>query len=68
MNSFKEYFQTDWASMTLHDWLGLGITIVVFIVMIAIYSYIFHPANKKRLEAMRNIPFDEDRVNTEDKK
>lgn len=54
--------------MTLHDWLGLGITIVVFIVMIAIYSYIFHPANKERLEAMRNIPFDEDRVNTEDKK
>ena len=54
--------------MTLHDWLGLGITIVVFIVMIAIYSNIFQPANNKPLEAKRNIPIDEDRVNTEEKK
>ena len=68
MNSIKEYFQTDWAAMTFHDWLGLGITIVVFFVMIAIYLYIFHPANKERLESMRHIPLDEDRVSTEDKK
>lgn len=68
MNSIKEYFQTDWAAMTLHDWLGLGITIVVFLMMIAIYVYIFHPANKERFESQRFIPLDEDRISAEDKK
>ncbi|KPJ91719.1 MAG: hypothetical protein AMJ55_11170 [Gammaproteobacteria bacterium SG8_15] len=46
--------------MTLHDWLGLGITIVVFFVMIALYIYIFHPSNKEKLEAHRHIPLDDD--------
>ena len=68
MNSIKEYFQTDWAAMTLHDWLGLGITIIVFLMMIAIYVYIFHPANKERFESQRFIPLDEDRISAEDKK
>ena len=68
MNSIKEYFQTDWAAMTLHDWLGMGITIVIFIMMIAIYVYIFHPANKEKFESQRFIPLDEDRISTEDKK
>jgi len=68
VNSIKEYFQTDWAAMTLHDWLGLGITIVVFLMMIAIYVYIFHPANKERFESQRFIPLDEDRISAEDKK
>lgn len=68
MNSLREYFSSDWAAMTLHDWLGLGITIVVFIVMVAMYVYIFHPANKQRLEAHRFIPLEEDQVHGEDKK
>jgi len=68
VNSVKEYFQTDWAAMTLHDWLGLGITIIVFLMMIAIYVYIFHPANKERFESQRFIPLDEDRISAEDKK
>lgn len=58
--NIKEYFHTDWAAMTLHDWLGLGITIVVFFVMIALYIYIFHPSNKEKLEAHRHIPLDDD--------
>ncbi|MCF6339076.1 MAG: cbb3-type cytochrome c oxidase subunit 3 [Gammaproteobacteria bacterium] len=60
MNSLKDYFHTDWAAMTLHDWLGMGVTIVVFFVMIGLYVYIFHPANKERLEAHRYIPLDDD--------
>ena len=60
MDSVKEYFQTDWAAMTLHDWIGLGITIVVFFVMIALYVYVFHPSNKEKLESHRHIPLDED--------
>jgi cytochrome c oxidase cbb3-type subunit 4 len=60
MESIKQYFHTDWSAMTLHDWLGLGITIVVFIVMIALYVYVFHPSNKERLESRRFIPLDDE--------
>jgi len=62
VNSFKDYFHTDWAAMTLHDWLGMGITIVVFFVMIGLYVYVFHPANKERLESHRYIPLDDDEL------
>lgn len=67
MNSLKEYFHTDWSAMTLHDWLGLFITLVVFAVMLALYVYVFHPANKQRLEAQRRIPLDDDGLPEEKK-
>jgi cytochrome c oxidase cbb3-type subunit 4 len=38
----------------------LGITIVVFFIMIALYIYVFHPSNKEKLEAHRHIPLDDD--------
>ena len=60
MDSIRQYFQTDWSAMTLHDWIGLGITIVVFFVMIALYVYVFHPSNKEKLESYRHIPLDDD--------
>ena len=60
MNKIKEYFHTDWAAMSQHDWLGLIMTILVFFIMIGLYTYVFHPSNKERFEAMRNIPLDED--------
>ena len=68
MDSVKEYFQTDWAAMTLQDWIGLGITIVVFIVMIALYIYVFHPSNKEKLESHRHIPLDDDNFTGENTK
>lgn len=64
MNKLQDYFHTDWGAMTLHDWLGLVITIVVFAIMVALYLYIFHPANKERLEAARNIPLDDEHVHS----
>lgn len=64
----KDYFHTDWTAMSFHDWLGLGITIVVFFVMIALYVYIFHPSNKEKLEAHRQIPLDDDVLTREDRK
>ena len=65
MDSVKKYFQTDWAAMTLQDWIGLGITIVVFFVMIALYVYVFHPSNKEKLESHRQIPLDDDDITRE---
>jgi len=62
MNTIKEYFHTDWAAMTFHDWLGLGITIAVFFIMIALYVYVFKPSNKEKLEAQRFIPLNDDEL------
>ncbi len=54
--------------MTPNDWVGLIMTVVVFFLMIAIYVYALHPSNRKKLEAQRFIPLDEDRLDTEGRK
>ena len=64
----SDYLATDWGAMTLQDWLGLIVTIVVFLLMIGLYVYVFHPANKARLEAHRNIPLDDDFPNEDTRK
>lgn len=65
MSNLTEYFSTDWAAMTLHDWIGLSMTIMVFIVMLVLYVYVFHPSNKEHLEAQRYMPMDEDFMDSE---
>lgn len=67
MNEISAYFHTNWQAMGLHDWLGLGITIVVFLIMVGLYTYVFHPANKERLESQRYIPLDDDSFPVEKK-
>ena len=67
MNSITDYFHTNWQAMTLHDWLGLTITIIVFLVMLGLYVYILHPANRERLEAQRHIPLEDDEFPVENK-
>jgi uncharacterized iron-regulated membrane protein len=62
-----DYFHTDWAAMTLYDWLGLGVTLVVFFVMIGLYVYIFHPSNKEWLESQRHLPADDEHFPLEPK-
>lgn len=62
MNSLGEYFHTDWGAMTLHDWIGLIMTVAIFLIMIALYVYVFHPANRERLEAQGRIPADDDHL------
>lgn len=56
----KDYLHTNWAAMTLHDWLGLIITVVVFFMMVFAYVYVFHPANKEKLESRRHLHDDDD--------
>lgn len=69
MSKLGDYFHTDWASMTLHDWIGLLTTLIIFVLMIGAYVYVFRPSNKEELEAQRHIVLDdEDRFDTEDKK
>lgn len=68
VNSIKEYFYTDWAAMTFHDWIGLVITVAVFLLMLAVYIYVFNPANKEKLESRRFIPLEEDNFDMEEKR
>ncbi|HID46138.1 MAG TPA: CcoQ/FixQ family Cbb3-type cytochrome c oxidase assembly chaperone [Chromatiaceae bacterium] len=65
MSDLKDYFQTNWSAMTLHDWIGLILTVGAFLAMVWIYSYVFNPKNKERLESQRNIPFDEENTDSE---
>jgi len=68
VSSLREYFHTDWSAMTLHDWLGLIITVGAFLAMVWIYSYVFNPKNKERLESQRHIPFEEENTDSEKQK
>ncbi len=60
MEALRGFFSTNWAAMTLHDWLGLSITIVVFVGMLAGYVMVLNPKNKERFEARRTAPLDYD--------
>lgn len=66
-NIVSNYFHTDWAAMTLHDWIGTIITVAVFLLMIGVYVYVFNPKHKNELEAQRNIPLDEGHLETGDR-
>jgi len=68
VSSLREYFHTDWAAMTLHDWIGLIVTVAAFLAMVWIYSYVFNPKNKERLESQRHIPFEEENTDSENEK
>jgi cytochrome c oxidase cbb3-type subunit 4 len=46
--------------MTTNDWIGLGITVVVFVLMVVAYFQVFRPKNRDKLESKRYIPFEED--------
>jgi len=54
------FFTTDWSAMSVNDWIGMIVTVAVFIGMVWAYVFAFHPKNKERLESQRHIPFDDD--------
>lgn len=66
MSSLKDYFHTDWGAMTLTDWVGTILTVVIFLLMIWAYFYALRPKNREKLEAQRFIPLDEDRIDNGD--
>ena len=69
MDALRNYLHTDWAAMTVNDWIGLTLTIVTFIGMLAGYIMVFNPKNKESFEARRNLPLDNDeQLNAGDKR
>ncbi len=67
MNNLSEYFSTDWAAMTTNDWVGVGLTVVVFLLILAAYVYALYPKNREKLEAQRFIPLDDDKFDDGEK-
>jgi cytochrome c oxidase cbb3-type subunit 4 len=67
VNSLAEYFHTDWEAMTTNDWIGLIVTVVVFLLMVGLYFYALRPKNREKLEKNKFIPMDEDRIDNGDK-
>lgn len=68
MDKQRGFFETDWAAMTLNDWAGVIVTVVVFFLMLGAYFYVFHPRNKEKLESQRYLPEDDERDDAEEKK
>jgi len=50
VNKIKDYFNTDWSAMTTSDWVGLIITIVVFLGMAITFYKALKPSRKDELE------------------
>ena len=64
-----DYFKTDWAAMTLNDWIGMILTVAIFLLMVWAYVHVFHPKNKDKLESQRYLPDDDDdTIETENRK
>ena len=60
MTKLQEYFHTDWSALTGPDWVGLILTVVIFILMVVVYVWVLNPKNKESLESHRNMLLDED--------
>jgi hypothetical protein len=58
-----EYLHTDWAAMTLNDWLGVFYTVLAFIGMIVVYVWVLNPKRKDALNAHADTVLREDELN-----
>jgi cytochrome c oxidase cbb3-type subunit IV len=45
------YMHTDWAAMSLNDWLGVFYTVLAALAMIWVYVQVFNPKNKEALNS-----------------
>lgn len=59
MTNLTDYFHTEWAALSLHDWIGMIITVTVFLLMAGAYVAVLDPKRKNELEAQRHIPLEE---------
>jgi len=49
----ERYFSTDWASLTTQDWVGLIITVVVFLGMLITFAMALRPSKRKEMEEQK---------------
>ena len=51
MTKLMDYLLTDWAAMSLNDWLGVFYTVLAFVAMIVIYVLVLNPRSKEALNS-----------------
>jgi cytochrome c oxidase cbb3-type subunit 4 len=66
VSSLVEHWRTDWAAMTVNDWIGTILTVVIFVLMVLVYFQVLRPKNRERLESRRFIPFDDEERSGDD--
>lgn len=54
--------------MTVNDWIGTILTIIIFLLMLGMYIWVLRPKNKDKLEAHRNLPLNDDAESNSEKK
>mgnify|MGYP005839574849 CR=1 FL=1 len=59
------FFYTDWQAMTVIDWVGLIITVIIFVAFLVLFYWVFRPKNKQRLESHRRMVLDEKQRDSE---
>lgn len=60
VSRLREYFHTNWEAMTTNDWIGMILTVVIFLLMVGLYFHVLRPKNREKFESKRFIPLDED--------
>jgi cytochrome c oxidase cbb3-type subunit 4 len=53
--------------MTASDWVGMILTLVIFVLMVIAYVYAYRPKNKEKLEARKYLLDDGERLDSGDK-
>jgi cytochrome c oxidase cbb3-type subunit 4 len=61
VNNITGYFHTDWAAMTLNDWLGVFYAVMAVIVMVFVYVIALHPKHKQEFNSYGDMVLREDR-------
>jgi cbb3-type cytochrome oxidase subunit 3 len=54
------YLHTDWAAMTVNDWLGVFFTVSAFVAMVAVYVLVFNPKNKDAFNSQSDMALRDD--------
>lgn len=55
-----EYLHTDWAQMTLNDWLGVAYAVLGLLAMIVMYVMVLRPKNKEAFNSQADMVLRED--------
>ena len=60
MTKLMEYLHTDWAQLTLNDWLGVAYTVLGLLAMIVVYVMVLHPKNKEAFNSQSDMALRDD--------
>ena len=60
MTKLLGYLGMDAAAMSVNDWIGVCLSLVAFIGMVAVYFMVFRPANKDMFESQRSMALDDE--------